>query len=285
MTRKLPLRERLILDRARQLGIPEPSDAAVEAHARAQLRAKAQMSIASLEPITLEDLAEAAAEFEEIEPRGGFYRLARGLVEKGLSLEGCILILATWNAGRFSKVHFKIDDLHNALAELRGDFAALAEYTIQSAELESHRTRIEAMFNRLAAIKGVEYTGAPKVMHVIHPELLVAWDAYIRGRSDKEDRLYVGLPCVDSKKWCLLRYDQAGSGYVDFLLDMKSRVQTLDYPKGGKTLAKALDEWNYVRVTIPIQVTEKAEEKRRKEAKKAKKAKRTTQAFTATRYG
>ena len=41
-----------------------------------------------MEPITLEDLSEGAAEFERVEPRGGFYDLARGLVEKGYTLEG-----------------------------------------------------------------------------------------------------------------------------------------------------------------------------------------------------
>ncbi len=266
MTSKLQLRDKLLLERAKQLGIPEPSGVEL----RAEMRAGIQKMIAALVPITLEDLSEAGAEFERVEPRGGFYSLARGLVEKGSALEGCILILATWNAGRFSKVHFKIDDLRNALAELRDDFSALAGYTIQTIQLESHRNRIEAMFNRLAKVKGVEYTGAPKVMHLMLPELFVPWDAYIRGRSDKGDRIYVGLPCVNSKKWCLVRYDQNGYGYVDFLLDTQSRVPGLVYSTSGKTLAKILDEWNYVQVTIPIQAIEKAEEEQRKKEKRAR---------------
>ena len=44
MMSKLQLRDRLILERAKQLGIPEPSDAEVEACARAELRAKAGAS-------------------------------------------------------------------------------------------------------------------------------------------------------------------------------------------------------------------------------------------------
>lgn len=276
MMSKLQLRDQLILERAKQLGIAEPSDAEVEVLARTQLRAEIQKTIATLVPITLDDLSEAAAEFERVEPRGGFYSLARGLVENGFALEGCILILATWNAGRFSKVHFRIDDLRKALAELRDDFSALGGYTIQTIQLESHRNRIEAMFDRLAKIKGVEYTGTPKVMHLMLPELFVPWDAYIRGRNDMEDRLYVGLSCVNSKKWCLVRYDQNGCGYVDFLLDMQSRVRNLAYSTSGKTLAKILDEWNYVQVTIPIQAIEKAEKERRKKEKKATEHRRQT---------
>ncbi len=263
---RLQLWDKLLLERAKQLGIPEPSDA----ESRAEMRAGIQKMIAALVPITLEDLFEAGAEFERVEPRGGFYSLARGLIEKDLGLEGCILILATWNAGRFSKVHFQIDDLRNALAGLRDDFSALAGYTIQTIQLESHRHRIEEMFNRLAKIKGVEYTGAPKVMHLMLPELFVPWDAYIRGRSDKGDRLYAGLACVSAKKWCLVRYDQNGCGYVDFMLDMQSRVPGLVYSTSGKSLAKILDEWNYVQVTIPIQKIEKAGEDRRKKEKRSK---------------
>ena len=85
MISKLQLRDQLILERAKQLGIPEPSDAEVEARARAELRAEAQKAMAALEPITLEDLSEAGAEFEKVEARGGFYDLARGLVEKASS--------------------------------------------------------------------------------------------------------------------------------------------------------------------------------------------------------
>ena len=274
MTSKLrQLRDQLILEGAKQLGIPEPSEVEVEAGVRAEVRAEAQRAIEALEPITIEDLSQAGAEFEKVEARGGFYDLARGLVEKGFPLEGCILLLATWNAARFSKVHFKIDDLRNALVALRDDFAALAGYTLQTISLESNRSRIEAMFNRLAQIKGVEYTGAAKLLHLMLPELFVAWDAYIRGRGDKEDRLYVGLPCVIAKKFSLVRYEENGRGYVDFLLDMQSRVRGLVYVTGNKTLSKNLDEWNYVRVTIPIQSIEKAEEERRKKEKKLKQRK------------
>jgi hypothetical protein len=103
------------------------------------------------------------------------------------------------------------------------------------------------------------------------PELFVAWDAYIRGRNDKNERFYSGLPCVLSKKWCLVRYDEMGGGYVDFLLDMQSRVRGLAYGNGNKTLPKNLDEWNYIQVTIRIQALEKAEAERREKEKQAKK--------------
>jgi hypothetical protein len=102
-------------------------------------------------------------------------------VEKGFALEGCILILATWNAGRFSKVHSKICDLRNHTL----DCVTIFPPSPVTPSRQSSWNRIEAMFNRFSKIKGVEYTGGPKVMHLMLPELFVPWDAYIRGRSDK----------------------------------------------------------------------------------------------------
>ena len=67
-----------------------------------------------------------------------------------------------------------------------------------------------------------------------------------------------------------MRYDQNGCGYVDFLLDTQSRVPDLVYSTSGKTLAKILDEWNYIQVTIPIQAIEKAGEEQRKKGRRAK---------------
>lgn len=256
MTNEFELREHLIVKRAKALGIPEPSEAEIAARARAELRREAQQAIATLKPLTLQDLSDAGVEFETVEKRGGFYDLARGLVEKGYALEGCILLLATWNAARFSKVEFDIGALKNALKDLGANCSALAAYSVQSADFETHRRRIEEMFNGFAAIKGVEFTGGAKVMHLLYPELFVAWDAYIRGGKDK--RLYSNLACVVSEQWCFLSYEQTGCGYVDFLSDMQSRVRGLEYPKGSKTLAKNLDEWNYVRVTMPVQLLERA---------------------------
>ena len=113
MTRKLQIRERLILERAKQLGISEPSDAEVEALMRAELRAEARRAIDALEPITLEDLAEAAAKFERIEPRGGFYSLARGLVEKDFAARRLHPDIGNVERSPFLKRHFR----HRSLSE------------------------------------------------------------------------------------------------------------------------------------------------------------------------
>jgi hypothetical protein len=58
-----PVPDKLLLERAKQLGIPEPSGVEL----RAGMRAGIQKMIAALVPITLEDLSEAGAEFERVE--------------------------------------------------------------------------------------------------------------------------------------------------------------------------------------------------------------------------
>jgi len=56
-----------------------------------------QIAIAKLVPLTMDDLSGAATEFQTVEKRGGFYDMSRALLAAGWELEGCILLLATWN--------------------------------------------------------------------------------------------------------------------------------------------------------------------------------------------
>jgi hypothetical protein len=215
---------------------------------------------AKLAPITVPDLQQASEQFEtRVEKPGGFYDMARGLLQKGCEIEGCVLILATWNFPRFKWVvsSFDADALRGSLKELRDDFAALEDCSIQKIDLAEHRSRIEKIFNRLAEIEGVEYTGTPKLMQLECPELFVPWDAYIRG--EKLDTFYDKLPLVKENKWLLHKYDKSGAGYVTFLSDMQNRFRELVYPTGSKTLAKAIDEFNFVNVTLPLQQMEDEE--------------------------
>jgi len=224
---------------------------------------------ADLIPITLEDLAAASEEFRLTEKRGIFYDMALGLVRAGYEIEGCILVLATWNFASFRYVtDYDIEGFKNLVScELRDDFAALADWNIQTIDLTAHGSRIENMFNRLASMKEVLYTGATKVMHLKCPELFVIWDDYIRG--GKPLRLYAKLGCISSGKWRCKKYKKTGSGYVSFLTDIQDRFRALQYPSGTKTLAKAIDEYHYVNVTLPIQDREALEEAKMEVAKAA----------------
>jgi hypothetical protein len=197
--------------------------------------------------------------------------MALALVQAGYEIEGCVLFLATWNFAsfRYAATNFDIDRLKTVLSvELQSDFATLIEYDIQSLDMTKYGTRIERMFNQLASMKEVLYTGATKLMHLKCPKTFVIWDDYIRGGKPK--KLYGGLPCASSKKWRFHKYDKNGAGYVKFLSDIQSRFRDLQYPAGSKTLAKAIDEFNYVNVTLPIQEIERTQEAQRKQEKRRK---------------
>ena len=89
------------------------------------------------------------------------------------------------------------------------------------------------------------------------------WDGYIRGEKPK--KLYACLPCNTSGKWSLCRYAKSGEGYVTFLRDMQSRFHDIAYPPANsKTLAKAIDEFYYVNITLVIQLIEDRIEKQKK---------------------
>jgi hypothetical protein len=226
-----------------------------------------------LVPITLEDLERASASFRQLEKRGSFYDMALALVQAGYQIEGCVLLLATWNFAsfRYAATNFDIDGLKAVLnGELQSDFAALTEYDIQSLDLTKCGGRIEWMFNRLASMKEVLYTGATKLMHLNCPKTFVIWDDYIRGGRPR--RLYDGLACVASKKWRFHKYDKNGKGYVEFLSDIQRRFRDLRYQAGSKTLAKAIDEFNYVNVTLPIQEIERNKRTKQKQEKTSKDA-------------
>lgn len=219
----------------------------------------AERENADLAPITLEDLLQASEKIRSFEKRGSFYDLALGLVRAGHEVEGCILFLATFNSRRFTVAasDFDIDGLKNLLCcELRSDFEILARYSIQDIDLNEHGSRIEMVFNRLAKIKGVECTGAAKLMHLKCPELIVMWDLSTRG--GKDEKLYEGIPCVSSRKWSFRKYGENGKEYVRFLSDQKQLCYLPDNPTGSRTLAKALDEFYFVEITLPIQEKEKA---------------------------
>ena len=238
-----------------------------------RVRAIINASPQELVPLTLADLEDASASFQQLEKRGSFYDMALGLVRAGLEIEGCILFLATWNFAsfRYAVTDFDIEGLKNVLAtELSADFTDLSQYDLQRIDLSEHGPKIEKVFDRLAAMKEVLYTGATKVMHLKCPATFVIWDDYIR--CGKPAKSYLNLPCVLSKKWAFQCYEKTGRGYVRFLMDIQNRVRALVYPAGPKTLAKAIDEFNYVSVTLPMQQLEDERKARQDAAKKRKKA-------------
>ena len=211
------------------------------------------------QPIGLSDLQAASRKFQEIEKRGSFYDLSRRLLVNGYDIEAYVLLLATWNFAsfRYAATEYDIDGLKNTMQQLDPHFGTLHDFDILGIDLSTHRDTIRHIYTTLANMKEVLFTGATKLMHLKAPHLFVIWDNYIRG--GKPERYYRQLECVSKGQWCRIVYAKDAEGYLCFLKDMQDRFAGIKYPAGDKTLAKAIDEYNYVNVTKPIQAMEQAE--------------------------
>jgi hypothetical protein len=195
----------------------------------------------------------AVREFYRLEKRADFFALASNLVKSGFEIEAYILLLATWNFARFRYAvkDFDLRTLKRTCDNLKKYYERLQHQSIESIDLNAHKKSIVKVFDTLAAIRGIEFTGASKLMHLKNPALFVMWDDFIRG--EKPRKYYNDLDLTKSGQWPHFRYAKSGEGYVRFLKDMQSRFGQLSSPSQSKTLAKAIDEFNYVCITVPIQ--------------------------------
>jgi len=182
--------------------------------------------------MNIELLKKTCRQFEELEGRGSFYDIAIEIVDEH-PLQASIIILATWNVSRF---RFMVSDNRNLANLVKGLevcaplFEGIKDETFQNTDFDEVKESVEKIYTTLSAVKGVEYTGASKVMHLLNRNLFVMWDAYIRGAY--------GL-------------GNSGKDYVDFLKQMQQEFKSIIWDVPGKTLTKAIDEFNYVIISLP----------------------------------
>lgn len=177
------------------------------------------------------------ASFDKLETmRGRLYYRAIAMIERGFKTEACILILATWNIARFRRVirSFDLVEFENAVEKVSKLLQPLNGKSLMSTNLSDHRKIIVESFNKLAGFGGVEMTGTSKVLHLLNPKVFVMWDRFIRDRRA-----------------------QNGDGYFEFLLGCQQKFQGLKSPGDKKTLAKCIDEFNYVTITAPAMEAER----------------------------
>lgn len=62
----------------------------------------------------------------------------------------------------------------------------LKKLDFRNADFNEIKEIVEKIFNSLSKVKGVEYTGASKIMHLFNKNLFVMWDGYIRKRYGYE---------------------------------------------------------------------------------------------------
>jgi hypothetical protein len=183
------------------------------------------------EEVSVEILKQKCEEFKRIERGDAFYDMAMQIVDK-FPLQACIIILATWNMGRFRFVKSRqnLIKLKNAIEKCKPLFEKIKHENFQNVNFDSIKDIVAEIYSTLSKIKGVEYTGASKIMHLFNPNLFVMWDSYIRN---------------------YYRFKGDAQSYINFQKLMQKKFGTIKWNETGKTLAKAIDEYNYITITFP----------------------------------
>jgi hypothetical protein len=203
------------------------------------------------------------AEFERIigelnDPksmRGRVYPSALNLIRAGFIVEAHLLLLATWNFARFRYVvtSFDLPAYEKLLRHLQQKLRRVIPEDFDTIDFGKHQSAIIQSFASLAAVRGIEFTGASKVLHLLSPRVFVMWDSAISGwYTPKAD--YAKLNVVRSSFWKPPKYPfaRSGVGYYDFLIYCQSRFNGLVTPDPEKTFARCIDEFNYRTISQPL---------------------------------
>jgi|SRR3989344_559229 len=172
--------------------------------------------------------------FNKLEKRGTFYEMFIKLIKNDYDIEAYFLILSTWNfAGfRYAINDFDIVGFKKVIKnKCNPIFNRLKKKELKTVNFNEISKDVKELYNILSSIKGIKYTGAPKLMHIKNPKLFVMWDSYIKG--------YYGFR------------KGTAEDYVNFLKKMQEMFKDIKWKNKNRTLAKVIDEYNYVNITLP----------------------------------
>jgi len=170
--------------------------------------------------------------FTTKELRLGFYPMFLKLKKKGFEIEALLLMLATWNFAsfRYAVRGFNLDEFIKIIKKVKSILKLLQKEDFKNINFDKYSKEIKKSFRLLSGMKGIQKTGASKVLHILFPKIFVMWDGYIRR--------YYGFKKGDE------------NDYLNFL---KLMQQKFFYVKDLKerTAAKLIDEHNYKTITMP----------------------------------
>jgi hypothetical protein len=195
--------------------------------------------------ITTADLEAARAVFNEVEPRGVFYRAATELLRLALEgqtaltvAEALAVLLQTWNKTlyRFKKRTFNeehFQDIERLWKRYQRDLLAYRQQTIMDLDQqETTKAAVVDIFKEFERVLGA--VGAAKALHLLAPQLFPLWDdAITKGYS----RRLRGARSNADRYW-------------GFMLVAKEQCSYLSGGVDHRTLLKRIDEYNYCRYTL-----------------------------------
>jgi hypothetical protein len=194
---------------------------------------------------TAADLEFAHAVFESEEPRDLFYKAAMELVDSALRgtsrltlAEAIAVLLQTWNRPYyqfriFDEHHFQeIERLLEAHEKPIADFRRRSIADLSFGDANS----VTSLFHAFEMVLGP--VGAAKALHLLAPRVFPLWDrAIARGYSHE-----------------LGRTGSNATHYWQFLQESKQQWANLDPRPTPESFLKAIDEYNYVRLTKHLRV-------------------------------
>jgi hypothetical protein len=171
--------------------------------------------------------------FSKFEARGDIYPLCLNLIKRGFEIEAFLLILSIWNFARFRYAikDFELLKFKNKIKKINPHFYKFKNKNFKDINFDKYKKEIKYIFKILSDIKGIEKTGATKLMHLKNPNVFVMWDGYIRKNYGfKEGN---------------------ADNYFDFLKKMQELFGSSKVSTKNKTLTKLIDEHNYITITQP----------------------------------
>ena len=214
----------------------------------------------TLKTVTLSDLETECRAFEDWEPRDSMYRVSTFLVgewwgDPAKLVDALSVLLLIWNGAFYRYGSFDEGLLETCLGENQGKLNSFRERNIGSF-CEADEPETEKLFILLSrALKragdGIESpVSAGKALHLLAPEFFPLWDQYI-------------APAYS----CPYMGELASVAYIAFTRKTRTIAVQLNAELAGdprkewlskKTLLKRIDEYNYMRYTVPAMKDKKA---------------------------
>jgi len=192
---------------------------------------------------SVDDLATAHRVFEEKESRDLFYRVATELVDLAIKrktsislAEALAVLLKTWNANfyRFHRVAFDeahFADIERLLVTHHDDIVRLRTRSIQDVS-QGDEGSLLAIFSDFETVLGP--VGAAKALHLLAPNFFPLWDRKI----------------AEGYRLPLRNTGTNAGRYWQFVkITQRQSLNLAGAQVGALILLKALDEYNYCRIT------------------------------------
>ena len=154
-----------------------------------------------------------------------------------------------------TRCQWSVEQLTEAIISVQADLSALSKYTILDINFKAFVTSREGYYSDM--IKNIfewiatcgprrETTGTSKVLHMLNPQLFVMWDNKIRGgyacSESAQSYSCSFLPRIQMVLTKAIKEAEKQLG-----LDHNHAIEKLC--QRGHTLAKVVDEYNYVKFT------------------------------------